>query len=87
MFEIRTGREGESGEPKLRATFVVDPPRDESDLSPGQLPDQADTAAEGGRAQPVTVHASLSPWLWLGVFCLVMLEGFVRARKRWGASA
>lgn len=84
MFEIRTGRAGETGDPRLRATFVVEPPRDESDLTPGAMPAQAGAADADGHAPPVTVHASLSPWLWLAVFGLVMCEGFVRARKRWG---
>jgi hypothetical protein len=84
MFELRTGREGDSGEPRLRATFVVDPPRDESDLGAGPVPQQAGNSASAGPATPVTVHASLSPWLWLAVFGLVVLEGGMRARKRWG---
>ncbi|HET8934335.1 MAG TPA: VWA domain-containing protein, partial [Polyangiales bacterium] len=84
VFEIRTGRAGDSEEPRLRATFVVDPPRDESDLSPGPVPDQAATADADGHATPVEVHASFSPWLWLFVFALVLCEGYVRARKRWG---
>jgi hypothetical protein len=84
MFEIRTGREGDAGEPHLRATFVVDAPRDESDLSAGPIPAREGQPEAGARATPVSVHASLSPWLWLGVFLLVLVEGFVRARKRWG---
>lgn len=84
MFEVRTGRAGDSAEPRLRATFVVDPPRDESDLSAGPVP-QPDRKHEGGtQAAPVSVHAPFSPWLWLAVFILVALEGVVRARKRWG---
>jgi hypothetical protein len=86
MFEVRTGREGDGAEPRLRATFVVDPPRDESDLSAGPVPQQ-DTNNKGGtKATPVSVHASLSPWLWLAVFIAVALEGLLRARKRWGES-
>jgi len=84
MFEVRTGREGDSAEPRLRATFVVDPPREESDLSAGPVPQQAANQEGGSAATPVSVHASLSPWLWLIVFCLVALEGVLRARKRWG---
>jgi hypothetical protein len=84
MFEVRTGRDGDGAEPRLRATFVVDPPRDESDLSEGPVPEQGANAAGGTKAAPVSVHASLSPWLWLAVFCVVALEGMLRARKRWG---
>ena len=85
MFEVRTGAVDDSAEPRLRATFVVDPPREESDLTAGPVPQQASNDGKGATtAAPVSVHASLSPWLWLAVFCLVALEGLIRARKRWG---
>ena len=83
MFEVRTGRQGDSAEPRLRATFVVDPPREESDLSPGPVPSRADEQAEI-ETPPPSIHAPFSPWLWLAVFALAALEGLVRARKRWG---
>jgi hypothetical protein len=28
------------------------------------------------------VHVPFSPWLWLGVFALVSVEGVLRARRR-----
>jgi len=83
VFEIFYGDAANPDHAKLRATFIVDPARDESDLTPGAVP-----ALMGGTAaspEPVTIHVPFTPWLWLGVFALVALEGVLRTRKRWAA--
>jgi hypothetical protein len=84
MYSIRAGHLDDGSEPRLRASFVVDPPRDESDVSPGPVPDSAGNSGEARSVKPVDVHVPCSPWLWLTVFVLVASEGVLRARKRWG---
>jgi hypothetical protein len=81
VFEIRAGRDGGDVQ-AVRATFVVDPPHEESDLTPGALPQ---TTAHEGKSAPaaVSVHKPLSPGILLSVFALAVLDGLLRMRKRW----
>ena len=81
VFEIRAGAAANEHAAKLKATFVVAPPQDESDLTPGVVPELG--ADVQPIAEPVTVHVPFAPWLWLAVFGLVVLEGVLRVRRRW----
>ncbi|MEY4576191.1 MAG: hypothetical protein RL701_894 [Pseudomonadota bacterium] len=81
VFEIRSGESSTNTAGKLKATFIVDPPRAESDLTPGPIPDVGAGAAT--LPKPITVHVPFTPWLWLTVFALVALEGALRIRQRW----
>lgn len=85
VFEIWSGRDGDTEGGRLRATFVVEPPRDESDVSEGPLPTSEGQSDAADNAAPVSVHAPFSPWLWLLVFALVVAEGTLRARRRWAS--
>lgn len=64
-------------EPRL--AFVVSPPAEESDLTPGPVPtgepDAAGAAARGG-----VVHRPLAPWLFLLVGLLAVAEAALRLR-------
>jgi hypothetical protein len=82
VFEIRAGRDGDAEAKAVRAAFVVDPPREESDLTPGTLPK---ATAHDGKPAPaaVSVHKPLSAWILLTVFGLAVLDGLLRMRKRW----
>jgi hypothetical protein len=83
VFEIRSGENGAT-DSRLRATFVVDPPREESDLRPGPLPNTNTNSGNAAAAPaPVTIHVPFTPWLWLSVFALIALEGVLRVRRRW----
>lgn len=84
LYQVRSGKrdQGASSSSTARATFVVDPPRDESDLTPGAIPSASAPGDEQPRAA-VTVHKPLSPWILLGMFALVLLDGALRMRKRW----
>jgi len=85
VYQVRSTRPG-SGKPvsdtptTASAAFVVDPPRDESDLSPGPLPSDANLSARP--ASGVSVHRSFTALLLLALFALVSCEGLVRARGR-----
>jgi hypothetical protein len=81
VFEIRAGDTTDEQSAKLKATFVVAPPQDESDLTQGPVPSLGSDARP--IAAPVTVHVPFAPWLWLAVFGLVLLEGVLRVRRRW----
>jgi hypothetical protein len=83
VFEIRAGDSADERAAKLKATFVVAPPQDESDLTPGVVPNLG--ADVQPIAEPVTVHVPFAPWIWLAVFALVVLEGVLRVRRRWAA--
>jgi hypothetical protein len=82
VFEIRAGRDGEADAKAVRASFVVGPPREESDLTPGALPR---ATAHDGKSAPATVsiHKPLSAWILLTVFGLAVLDGLLRMRRRW----
>jgi len=81
MFEIRVGQSDAPGPAKLRATFIVEAPREESELSPAELP-KLEAAGGQAAANDVSVHVPFSPWLWLVAFALVCAEGVLRARRR-----
>jgi hypothetical protein len=62
-----------------RGAFVVNPPEDEADVSPGPLPKPE---AASGRLAPVSVHKPLdAPLLWL-VLALALAEGALRGRRK-----
>jgi hypothetical protein len=62
-----------------RGAFVVNPPDEEADVSPGPVPKPE---AEPGASAPVSVHKPLdAPLLWL-VFALALAEGVLRTRRK-----
>jgi hypothetical protein len=77
VFEIRIGHT-DSAAPS-RDAFVVDPPREESDLSRGPLPSDA---ARSTVHTAITVHKPFAAPLLLALFALVIAEGLLRARGR-----
>jgi hypothetical protein len=77
VFQVRAV--SESGVSRRRAAFVVNPPSDEGDVTPGTLP-KTDEARHG--EAPVSVHRALdAPLLWL-VLALAMVEGILRSRRK-----
>lgn len=83
LFRVRSGKADDAS--AVRATFVVEPPKDEGDLTPGPVPVPPNQGEDKPRAA-VTVHKPLSPWILLGMFALVLLDGALRMRKRWAAA-
>ena len=81
MFEIRVGPSDGSSPAKLRATFLVEAPREESDLASAELPKIA-AEKSAGAANDVSVHVPFTPWLWLLAFALITAEGLLRSRRR-----
>ena len=81
MFEIRVGQTESSAPAKLRATFIVEAPREESDLASAELP-KVESEQAGSAASDVSVHVPFTPWLWLVAFALISAEGVLRSRRR-----
>ncbi len=76
VFNVRAY--GESNGAR-RGAFVVNPPQDEADVSPGPLPK---TEAKSESEAPVRVHRPIdAPLLWL-VLALALAEGFLRSRRK-----
>jgi hypothetical protein len=80
VYRIRTGHSGTAQSSPARDAFVVEPPRDESDLTPGPLPVVGPHA--GHPVAAVSVHKPFAPALLLLLFACVAIEGLLRARKR-----
>jgi hypothetical protein len=78
VFEIRTGRSASTA--PSRDAFVVDPPREESDLTPGPVP--SDPARSASQRAAINVHKPFTAPLLLLLFALVIAEGLLRARGR-----
>lgn len=77
VFQVRAV--SESGALRRRGAFVVNPPADEADVSPGSVP-KTDELQQGDA--PVSVHRPLdAPLLWL-VLALVAAEGTLRSRRK-----
>jgi antitoxin (DNA-binding transcriptional repressor) of toxin-antitoxin stability system len=80
VYRIRTGRSGGDAANPVRSTFVVDPPRDEADLTPGPLPRVAGRALH--KPSTTSVHKPLGGGVLLAFFGLVVLESLLRMRRR-----
>jgi hypothetical protein len=76
VYRLQYGRETRAG----REAFVVDAPREESDLTPGPVPQPA--VAQGKSAAEHSVHKPFAPALLLLLFGLVVGEGLLRTRRR-----
>jgi len=81
VFEIRTGTVSSMRDSTLKAMFVVDPPPDESDLTPGPVPQLDEGTAKA--PPPLHAHVPMTPWIWLVAFALIACEGAMRVRRRW----
>jgi antitoxin (DNA-binding transcriptional repressor) of toxin-antitoxin stability system len=79
VYRVRVGqREGTAN--LTRDAFVVEAPRDESDLTPGPLPAPPPNQAPQPTAS--SVHKPFTPTLLLLLFGLVVGEGLLRTRRR-----
>lgn len=77
VFQVRAV--SDSGVSRRRGAFVVNPPSDEGDVTPGPLP-KTDEARQGDA--PVSVHRALdAPLLWF-VLAMAMIEGVLRSRRK-----
>ena len=63
-----------------RMAFVVAPPADESDLSPGAAPELEHADAAASVAAGTVVERPLAPWLFLLVGLLAIAEAALRLR-------
>jgi hypothetical protein len=76
VFSVRSISDAGSAR---RGAFVVNPPEEEADVSPGPLPKPE---AVSGALAPVSVHKPLdAPLLWF-VFALAIAEAMLRGRRK-----
>jgi hypothetical protein len=64
---------------EARLAFVVAPPPEESDLTPGRAPHSTDDRGEDDRAITV-VHRPIAPWFFLFVGIFAVIEAALRLR-------
>lgn len=75
--QVATRERALAEEPRL--AFVIAPPAEESDLTPGALPDVEEEGA-GERRQASIVERPVAPWLFLLVGVLAVAEAALRMR-------
>jgi hypothetical protein len=79
VYRIQTGQQAASSNAS-RDAFVVEAPRDESDLTPGPVPSPPPTPTQQTAAN--TLHKPFTPTLLIILFALVISEGLLRTRRR-----
>jgi hypothetical protein len=78
IYEVRSGH-GSADDGRVRGSFVVNPVREESDLTPGPVPQLS--AAGHSKPTRTSVHRSLAAFCLCALFSLVALEGVLRLRR------
>jgi hypothetical protein len=78
LYRVELAREDGALAPEPRLAFVVAPPPEESDLTPGEVPSGVHGAARSSAA--ATVSRPLAPWFFLLAGLLALAEAALRLR-------